>query len=218
MISKVYIIIPLHLIKEGARMTKLKTSVFFMGFFILLVFGLSIFFFVRGNQEPSISGSFIDDFGSLPFEMNLSLIAFVGQWVLLLLIVFIGYLRFLKHRREEEAKIRTFVIPQNLPKPQTNIDVFYSLIKEQKALSLTIISKLFKINKEKALEWARILEDKELVTIEYPAFSDPEVRIKGYKEVEKESEQPSVKTTETQDNKIQEVKDGDKQQKPSRMG
>ena len=178
-------------------MAKIRLGVLLMGFFVLLAFGLSLNLFIKGDPRSNISGLVFGNFESLPFKMNLSLIAFVGQWVLLLFIVFIGYLRFLKHRREEEVKVNSFTIPQYLPKPQTNFDVFYNLLKENKTLSLNVIARLFKISKEKALEWARILEEKDLAVIEYPAFSDPEVRIKGYKEsMEKEKQAKSENISE----------------------
>lgn len=167
-------------------MRKFKLSVLFMGIFVILVFGISLFFFVRGDPRSGVSGLFVDSLNNLPFEMNLSLIAFIGQWAILLLIVVLGYLKFLKHRKEEEEKVKSFIIPTTLPKSKTNLDVFYDLIKQNKILSLGIISKLFNLSKEKSLEWARILEDKDLVTIEYPAFSEPEVRLRGYKEEKEE--------------------------------
>lgn len=182
-------------------MEKPKPSILLMGLFVLLVFTVSISIIIKKSPDSAISGNAVSDIQNLPFGLNLSLVAFIGQWVILLLIVLVGYLKFIKHKKEEEEKVKTFVIPKDLPKSQTNLDVFYHLLQENKSLGLGIIAKLFNLRKEKALEWARILEEKNLVTIEYPAFSDPEVRIKGYKEeMEKEREQKKA------DKKILEMK------------
>ena len=73
-------------------------------------------------------------------------------------------------------------IPQNLSKSETEIDVLYRLLQEKKSLSVATIAKTFGITKEKAIEWAKILEDNDLATVEYPAFNDPQVEIKGLDE------------------------------------
>lgn len=178
-------------------MGKSKIGVLIMGVFLLTVFIVSLILFLNGDPRATISGLAFSNLQELPFEMNLSLIAFVGQWVVLLLIVFIAYMRFLKHRREEEEKVKTFTIPKDLPKSTTNLDVMYDLLQQNKSLSVSIISRLFSITKEKALEWARILEDKDLVIIEYPAFSDPEVRLKDSKD--EPNEEKNVKEEEEDD-------------------
>ena len=153
-------------------MAKIKTSTLFMGVFVIAFFGVNLFLY-KSDKSP-ISGLFV---GTLPSGVNLSVVAFIVQWIILLLIVLLAYTRFRKHRKEEEVKISGFIIPQSLSKSQTSLDVLYKLIKEKQSLSVGVISRLFKIPKDKALEWAKILENDELVTIEYPAFADPEIKI-----------------------------------------
>ncbi|MEK6926149.1 MAG: hypothetical protein AABW50_02635 [Nanoarchaeota archaeon] len=153
-------------------MAKFKRSTVFMSMFIAAFFGINIFLY-RSDRSP-LSGLFV---GNLPAGINFSLVAFIVQWIILLLIVLLAYTRFLKHRKEEETKIRGFIIPSSLSKSETYLDVLYKLLKEKKSLSVGIISKVFKIPKDKALEWAKMLENDELVTIEYPAFADPEIKI-----------------------------------------
>ena len=50
-------------------------------------------------------------------------------------------------------------------------------MKEKTSLSTATVAKAFLISKEQALEWGKILEEHNLASIEYPAFSDPEITI-----------------------------------------
>jgi predicted membrane protein len=152
-----------------------KAGVKLMGIFIFLFVGLNLFtYYSKKNSASTMSGMFVSN---LPVGINMSLIAFILQWVILLMIVIFAYSKFLKHRKEEEEKILNFVIPKPKSEGETNIDVFYKLLKDKKSLTSTTISKAFNITKEQAIDWAKILEEHGLVTIEYPAFADPEFRI-----------------------------------------
>jgi len=158
-------------------MDKKKRIPAFVIIFLIGLFILNLLFFLRkkDNVYNSITGMFVKD---ISLGMNMSLIAFIVQWVILLLVVILAYAKFLKHRREEDQKIANFTIPQLKSKAETNLDLLYNLLKEKKVLNIRSVSKLFKVSKEKALEWAKILEDYDLATIEYPTFSDAEIRIK----------------------------------------
>jgi len=156
----------------------------FVILFLLVIFGVNLLFFLgRGDGfYGSVTGMFVKE---IPIGMNMGLIAFIIQWAILLLVVILAYMKFLKHRREEHDKIIDFVVPSPKSKAETHLDVFYHLLQEKKNLSVGSIAKVFNIPKEKALEWSKILEDYGLATIEYPAFSDAEIKIKGYDEEKK---------------------------------
>jgi hypothetical protein len=158
----------------------------FVILFLVVLFALNLIFFLRdkGGVYNSITGMFIKD---IPIGINMSLIAFIAQWLILLLVIILAYTKFLKHRKQEQEKIENFAIPRPSSKAETNMDVFYNLLKEKKSLSVGATAKAFNISKEKALEWAKILEDHDLATIEYPTFSDAEIKIKGY-DLEKKKE------------------------------
>lgn len=168
-----------------------------MGIFIVLFVGLNLFsYYSRKNSSSSMSGMFLKD---LPLGGSMSLIAFILQWVILLMVVIFAYMKFLKHRKEEEEKIAHFIIPKLKSKAETNLDIFYNLLKDKKSLSTGTIAHAFKITKEQALDWGKILEEHGLVSIEYPAFADPEIKAiedtleaqeikKEAKEIEKDKE------------------------------
>jgi hypothetical protein len=163
-----------------------KVGVFLMGIFIALVVGFNLYSYFSKDSTNSMSGMAIN--GNAVSQINISLIAFVLQWVVLLAIVMFAYMKFLKHRKEEEEKVENFIIPSLKSKAETNIDIFYALLLEKKSLTSGTIAKVFKITKDQALEWAKILEEHGLASIEYPAFSDPEIRIQKESEEEEEEE------------------------------
>ncbi len=165
-----------------------KVGVVMMGSFITVFIGLNLYlYFRRANSQSTMSGMAVSN---LPMGLNVSLIAFILQWVVLLLIIIFAYTKFLKHRKEEEEKIQHLIIPSPKSKAETNIDVLYNFLKQEKSLSIGAISKIFNITKETALEWGKILEDNDLAIIEYPAFADPEINIK--------EEEGNVKATKKQ--------------------
>jgi len=156
-----------------------KIGVWIMGSFVLLFTTINLYNYFNKDSSGSATGMFVAE---MPLGLNFSLLAFIAQWIVLLLIVIFAYSKFLKNKKIEDAKILGFVLPKLKSKAETNIDVFYHLLQEKKSLNVGTIAKAFGTTKEKALEWARILEEHGLVTIEYPAFSDADVKIKGYTE------------------------------------
>ncbi|MEK6945517.1 MAG: hypothetical protein AABW63_01865 [Nanoarchaeota archaeon] len=182
-------------------MEKKKVAPIIMGAFITLFFGINIFlYFNRKSGRAPISGAAIG--GDLPLGINMTLLAFILQWVILLVVVIFAYTKFLKHRKDEEEKIKNFVIPPPKSNAETNFDVFYKLLKDKKSLNTSTIAKAFSISKEQALEWGKILEEHNLVSIEYPAFSDPEIIV----EEEKISEELAQEESAEAENKSEDAK------------
>jgi len=67
-------------------------------------------------------------------------------------------------------------------KVETEFDQFIKLVKEKKEVGLAEIEKKFNLTREKAEEWARLLESHGLVEIRYPAFGEPKLIYKESKE------------------------------------
>ena len=163
-----------------------KIGVMIIGLFVVLFLGINLYLYsIKNNSSSAISGMAITD---LPYGLNISLLAFILQWIILLFIIIFAYTRFLKHRKEEDEKIKFLVIPEPKSKAETNIDILYNFLKKEKGLSIGAVARIFNVKKEIALEWGKILEENDLATIEYPAFADPEIKMK-----EEEEEQPKTK-------------------------
>jgi uncharacterized membrane-anchored protein YitT (DUF2179 family) len=156
-----------------------KRGNFVMVFFmiLLLVFG-NVFLYMR-NAKITLSGFSVADASNKLKNPDFYTLSFIVQWVLILIILLIFYVKFLKKRRKEE---KTTVIKVEREKgdgkAHTSLDELYSLLTKKKNLKISIIARSFDIDKDTALEWCKILEEHNLATIEYPAFSEPEVVLK----------------------------------------
>jgi hypothetical protein len=176
-----------------------KAGVKLMGIFVVLFIGLSLFsYYSRKNSASTMSGMSITN---LPIGINLGLIAFIAQWIVLLMVVIFAYTKFLKHRKEEAEKIAHFVIPKLKSQGETEIDLFYRLLKEKKSLTSGTVAKAFNITKEQALNWAKILEEHNLVLIEYPAFADPEFKVAEEEKSQDDSKKNKLSETNKEEDK-----------------
>lgn len=144
-------------------------------FLVLLLLAFGNIFIYFNKSKTSVSAFAVSDIGKRIVSLDASTIIFVVQWVLILIIILIFYAKFLKNKKEEN--IKTIEIKEKKG-TGTDLDTLYDLLKERKNLKISIIAKTFKINEEKALEWCKILEDYNLASIEYPAFSEPEIEVK----------------------------------------
>jgi len=167
-------------------------------FIFLVLSSLNVYLYLNnGNfSYTHFNGMFIKDIKQLPQGLDFPFIIFIMEWIVLLLILVIAFVRHLKHEKKENIKINISNI-KCMGKSTTSFDVLYNLLKEKKKLGLGAIEKLFGINTEKALEWATILQDAGLVTIEYPTFSEPEVILIGIDNKVGKKEVRSGKQTES---------------------
>ena len=161
-----------------------KRGNFIIVFLILLFIAIGNIYIYFSKMRISIMGFSVKNVGFGIFTglktLDFSTIAFIVQWLLILIVVIFFYVKFLKHKKEEEGKKSVINVERKkgTDKAETDLDTFYNLLKEKKHIKISDVSKIFKIDNEKALEWCKILENHELASIEYPAFSEPEIEIK----------------------------------------
>lgn len=96
----------------------------------------------------------------------------IGLWTLLILSSLITIFR----KKHEESKKISINLPIN-SKNKTDLDALYEKLKEKKRLKIKDIAKSFNVNEEIVMEWGRILENSNLVSINYPRFGSPELSI-----------------------------------------
>lgn len=100
---------------------------------------------------------------------------FVGIWAIFIFLLLYIYIRD-KILYNREIKIITNELIYS--GYDTDLDVLYTILKTRKHLKLKVIAKVFDIDSEKAMKWAKILESGNLVSIEYPGFfGNPEIVI-----------------------------------------
>lgn len=164
--------------------TKEAKPIFLKVLTIVLVIALAnVGYFVYNNANSSqrMTGFSINDLNTSVSNSYNSLsltskIFMIGQWVVLLFVLFYAAFRDrrLKITADENIDLH---IQRNLDKNKTDLDSLYEIIREKKELPISVISRSFNVNKEVALEWCKILESGELVSISYPGFSEPTVCI-----------------------------------------
>jgi hypothetical protein len=181
--------------------TKKRVLVFVV---VLILVALNILYFTKFQGAEfligaSISGNSIVDFKERIGEVNYSIVFFSIQWIIVMVICLFAYLKHIRKRKKEKAKILLSQQIRKNKKSQTDFDILHQLLEQDTSLSTKTISEIFKIKKDTALEWSKILEENNLVSIEYPAFGDPEVIIagknknKGEKPVNKKNDKQKIK-------------------------
>mgnify|MGYP001571628672 CR=1 FL=1 len=108
-------------------------------------------------------------------QKQFTLWPFIGVVWALTSLILASVIKRIQNKEEDKKEVSGVVINVKRGKSVTELDSLYELLKEKKTLKISVISKLFKISNEKALEWAKILENHDLGEIEYPAFSEPEL-------------------------------------------
>lgn len=182
-------------------MNEKKRDLLFTSLIVLLLVAGNIYLFYNNNFKSEFSGMAINEIPTFFERLDFSRIAFIVQWVLIILIVILAYIRHLRRRKHQDIKVSFKSIERGQGKSSTDIDSLYSLLKDKKHLNISSISKIFKIDKEKAFEWCKMLEDYNLAVINYPAFSDPEIEIKekieeGKEEIKKQEIKKEEKEVE----------------------
>jgi hypothetical protein len=145
---------------------------------IVLLINIGYVMYTSKNLSSNLTGFAISESLSNSFYSlsPLARIFMIGQWVVLLSVLLFAGIRDLRMHKNKSESI-DFHIEINADKNKTDLDTLYEIIKENQELPISAISKSFNITKEIAMEWCKILESGELVTISYPGFSEPLIRI-----------------------------------------
>ena len=183
--------------------------------FLLLSVLLALFgyiFFFLGQVFPSIyqgfnkvgnsiAGNAIADIKVPYINLDLTLLIIISQGIILGFIIFAIVMRTMKNKNQKKEKINLGSFSLKKTKSQTDLDILYNIIKTKKKVSIEALSLYFNISQEKALEWAKILENEEMVTIDYPFLSNPEITFSDKNNTSDEpiSDKP-IKITEDNNN------------------
>jgi len=162
-------------------------------------------------------GDAIDKYVSLSPGVRLII---AGEWLVVIIVIIIVLVRG-KHKfskeTEEEKKVNKDLTTEKIKikyhksKPETDLDVLYKVLKEKKTLRVVTISEIFKINKDTAMNWCKILEEGNFATIRYPTVGSPKITVNETTEDE-EKEEDTTKN-KGKENKITEDKDKGKENK-----
>lgn len=169
-------------------MIKEEKPIFFRVFlviFMIFLMSLGIWGYnlgIRFNFSNGLIGNSIKDVVVNAKEnlTPLSKILIIAQWFLLFLALFFVYFKDkgIKRRNNELIGIDFEAIKK---KSTTDIDSLYEILKQRKKIGMGTISTRFKISRELAMEWSRILEMSNLAMIDYPGFGEAVLTLKETK-------------------------------------
>jgi hypothetical protein len=148
--------------------------------FAILVFLLVdlIYLGYKFNYSKNLTGfsvktSVIDFYSQIP---PISRFLLIAQWAVLVIVILFMVIKD-KRTKSDDKKIIKIDIKENYDKKKTDLDVLYDILKKEKSLKLSTISRSFGIDKEIAMEWCKILESGNLVMIDYPGFGEPTIKV-----------------------------------------
>lgn len=142
----------LHLVTYGSGIN---------GFFQYGVSGLSIAKQIK-SYYPNLS--------------NISASMIGIEWFILITILAFTFVKTRMNQNEEDAGVTVNLDKRyKESKTKTDIDILYDLLKERHSIRISLAAKIFKVDKEKIIEWCRILQNANLVTISYPKVGEPEI-------------------------------------------
>jgi len=164
-----------------------KTNFLSMILTLLILIAITHTLLHLGTYGTGISGlaigklSIFDKLEKSYTEMSTFSKVIIGvEW---LLVITIAIVILSKGKMELKRDLTSLKETHNLrikhrkQKPETDLDILYDLLKEKKILRMSAIIKLFKINKETAMDWFRIMEEGDLADIKYPTVGEPELSL-----------------------------------------
>ncbi len=142
-------------------------------FALILLFGNIASFLVEYRIRKDIFTLFMQDLSSFRFQA----IAFIVQWGIIFGVFIVAKMY---HRQLPAPVVQKAPVEETkaLKKAFTDIDVLYATLQKKGNLKMSVIAETFKIDKEKALEWSKILESHELAEIRYRVFAEPELVVR----------------------------------------
>ncbi len=162
-------------------MIKEEKPVFLKIFLIIVViFIINLTVFAFKLRSSTLTGLAISDKVyetyhqiSLPSKIFLGL-----QWVVLIALLMGVFIKDkgVKSKNSEE-ELKGININKMSEKNGTDIDTLYNILKSKKRLRVSNISKLFKVKREVAMEWCKILEAGNLISFEYISAREPVAKL-----------------------------------------
>ena len=158
------------MVKKRANMKWLKLIAI-----ILTVGVLAHTYYLYGSAEKGISGRATENIEKADINSDwIKKIILSGEW---LLVISIFIITLLKAKMEIKAVDEIIVTPKKTKSniSKTDLDLMYEIIKEKKKLKIKTLAKYFKDEESTITEWARVLEEANLLMVHYPTVGEPVV-------------------------------------------
>lgn len=145
---------------------------------IILLVNIGMFVYQRkiqvnkGLTGLSIKDTIVEAYSKIQPHSRLFLLA---QWALLILLLLFASFKD-KRLYSKKNELEGINLEKMSKKSKTDLDTLYNILKSKKQLKVSTIVKLFKVNKNVAMEWCKILEASNLVMID-ASGREPVVKI-----------------------------------------
>ena len=162
--------------KKRANPRWIKLIVMILTISAMIHTGYSFYNLSGHNSQGGISGNSISD-DSQKTISGISInekIILGAEW---LLVASVFLISILGGRMELKTIDEVIVTPKKTKSniSKTDLDSMYEILKEKKALRIKTLAKYFKVDERTIAEWARVLEEANLVTVHYPIIGDPQI-------------------------------------------
>ncbi|MEK6847191.1 MAG: hypothetical protein AABY16_03430 [Nanoarchaeota archaeon] len=159
--------------KEKSRALKVVVSLLTLA---VLAHTFYSFYSANNYSLSGISGKAISEdideaSSKISFKHRLIL---AGEWLLIILIFMVSLIRAkMEIRGVERVMVTNIKTPRGIAR--TDLDLMYELVKEKKAIKIKALANYFKVDEKTIVDWARILEEANLIRLNYPAVGEPQV-------------------------------------------
>lgn len=146
---------------------------------IIFLANVGIFLYNLRVASSGFTGFSIGDtvsktYSTVPFIAKIFLLV---QWVFLIAVLIFSSIKDkdVESRRQELSGISL----TKVAKQGTDLDTLYNLLQKKKQLRISTISKIFKIDKDVAMDWCKTLESGNLAVIDYLGLGEPVINLVG---------------------------------------
>ena len=117
---------------------------------------------------------------------SFSRVSIVFEWFIAAFFVLFLHFSNKVGANDEYEKVKSLIMIRN-NLMETGLDKLYEVLKVVKSIRLSVIIKVFKVDKEIAMDWCKTLEIGNFASIEYPRFGEPQLVLEeGFKEEKNE--------------------------------
>ncbi len=128
-------------------------------------------FNLSGISGKAISEDINDESPIMSFKHRIVL---AGEWLLIISILIVSLIKAKMEMHPVENEIFT-KLKNSKGIARTDLDLMYELTKEKKSIKINTLANYFKVEDKTIIEWARILEEASLVSLNYPAVGEPHI-------------------------------------------
>ena len=104
-----------------------------------------------------------------------SMIIIGAEWILLFSLIALSAVK-AKLADSVQQAVHVEILKKKA-KSDTEIDMLYELLQKNKKITISKAAELFKVDKEIIENWGEILENNQLVVVDYPRFGEIEIRL-----------------------------------------